>query len=128
MLNIPEKYRAFPCPCGHPSCKAWMVDPVAAVQCVRFTEPQARATAHLLNTLDFCAGLPSVQQKFLQLLHEEGAQRVNPENDVVMLAARNLHRYGLVTDAHPVGVGKARRLRVDITDLGHYAVTAALTP
>ncbi len=39
------RYTAMKCPCGHPTCKAWMVDPVAAVQSVRFTEAQARAVA-----------------------------------------------------------------------------------
>lgn len=45
-------YRAIPCPCGHRACTSWMVDPVAAVQGVRFTQAQAEAVAALLNTLD----------------------------------------------------------------------------
>ncbi len=46
------RYTAMKCPCGHPTCKAWMVDPVAAVQSVRFTEAQARAVAALLNEME----------------------------------------------------------------------------
>jgi len=45
-------YRAIRCPCGHKSCTAWMVDPVAAVQSVRFTERQAKAVAGLLNAME----------------------------------------------------------------------------
>jgi hypothetical protein len=47
-----EQYKAEPCPCGHPSCKAWHVWPVAAVQSVRFTEAQAYAVAKLLNEME----------------------------------------------------------------------------
>lgn len=43
---------AFPCPCGHPVCKNWMVSGVAAVQGVSFTEQQARAVAGLLNFMN----------------------------------------------------------------------------
>lgn len=45
-------YRAIRCPCGHRACKSWMVDPVAAVQGVRFDERQARSVANLLNTME----------------------------------------------------------------------------
>ncbi len=45
-------YSARRCPCGHPSCKSWHVDPVAAVQSVSFTEEQARAVAELLNKME----------------------------------------------------------------------------
>lgn len=40
---------AIPCPCGHKSCKAWMVDPHAAVQGVRFTQEEAERVAEFLN-------------------------------------------------------------------------------
>lgn len=43
---------AFPCPCGHQSCKNWMVSDVAAFQGVSFTEQQARAVAGLLNFME----------------------------------------------------------------------------
>lgn len=43
------KYRAMKCPCGHLVCNNWFVDPVAAVQCVSFTEAQAKAVADFLN-------------------------------------------------------------------------------
>lgn len=44
-----KPYTAFKCPCGHPACKSWMIDPAAAVQGVRFTQRQAEAVAQLLN-------------------------------------------------------------------------------
>lgn len=47
-----EKHFAVRCQCGHPSCTAWHVTPCAAVQCVRFTEKQARAVARLLNEME----------------------------------------------------------------------------
>jgi len=37
------------CPCGSPFCTDWHVDPVAAVQGVKFTKAQAKAVANLLN-------------------------------------------------------------------------------
>ncbi|NJL71045.1 MAG: hypothetical protein HC888_05230 [Candidatus Competibacteraceae bacterium] len=43
---------AFPCPCRHPACKSWMVEGVADVQGVNFTEQQARVVAGLLNFMD----------------------------------------------------------------------------
>lgn len=43
---------AFPCPCGYPNCKNWMVSGVAEYQGVSFTEHQARAVAGLLNFMD----------------------------------------------------------------------------
>lgn len=45
-------YFAKPCPCGHPVCKNWFVEPVAAYQGVSFTEEQARAVAALLNVME----------------------------------------------------------------------------
>jgi hypothetical protein len=45
----PGPYRAIPCPCGHPACTSWMVEPVAAVQGVSFTREQAEAVARLLS-------------------------------------------------------------------------------
>lgn len=45
-------YRAIPCPCGQRGCSSWMVDPIAAVQGVGFTEHQARAVADLLNAFE----------------------------------------------------------------------------
>lgn len=45
-------YTAIRCPCGHPSCKNWMVDDVAAIQGVAFTEKQAKAVAALLTAMD----------------------------------------------------------------------------
>ncbi len=45
-------YHASRCPCGHPVCKDWHVDGVAAVQGVHFTEEQAYMVASLLNAMD----------------------------------------------------------------------------
>jgi len=42
-------YSAVKCPCGHPVCKSWLVDPVAAVQGVHFTEAQAKFVAAVMN-------------------------------------------------------------------------------
>lgn len=47
----PGTYSAIRCPCGHNACRSWMVDPVAAVQGVSFSERQARAVAQLLNDM-----------------------------------------------------------------------------
>lgn len=47
----PGPYRAERCPCGHSSCKNWLVWPVAALQGVSFTERQARAVADLLSKM-----------------------------------------------------------------------------
>ena len=47
-----EKYRASRCPCGDPICEDWHVWPVAAVQCVKFTQEQAEAVAELLNNME----------------------------------------------------------------------------
>lgn len=44
-----KPYTAFKCPCGHPACKSWLIDPAAAVEGVRFTQRQAEAVAQLLN-------------------------------------------------------------------------------
>lgn len=55
-------YRAVPCGCRSPVCNHWHVSPVADVQCVSFTEEQARAVATLLNascagsSMDYCRG------------------------------------------------------------------------
>ena len=48
-MKTKTQYRAMPCPCGHSACKSWFVDPVAAVQCVRFTRKQAERVAAVLN-------------------------------------------------------------------------------
>ena len=40
---------AVRCPCGHPAGKHWHVSPHADVQCVRFTENEAKAVAHVLT-------------------------------------------------------------------------------
>lgn len=45
-------YRAVPCGCRSRVCTAWHVEPVAAVQCVRFSERQAHAVAALLNAME----------------------------------------------------------------------------
>lgn len=45
-------YRAMKCPCGFASCNSWLVDPVAAVQCVSFTREQAETVAELLNRME----------------------------------------------------------------------------
>ena len=42
-------YRAGPCPCEDDFCKDWHVEPVAAMQGVKFTEAQAKKVAILLN-------------------------------------------------------------------------------
>jgi hypothetical protein len=42
-------FRATPCCCGHPTCRAWHVAPVANVQGVSFTEHQAKLVAQVLN-------------------------------------------------------------------------------
>lgn len=55
-----ETFRAVPCPCGYPSCKSWFVDPVASVQCVSFTEAEARAVAEFMNGVDWEAKQRSV--------------------------------------------------------------------
>lgn len=47
----PGPYTATRCPCGHKGCRAWLVEPVAAVQGVCFNEFQAVAVARLLNNL-----------------------------------------------------------------------------
>lgn len=46
----PGPYRAVKCPCGHVACKAWMVEPVAAVQGVSFTREQAEFVAAALTS------------------------------------------------------------------------------
>ena len=46
------RYQAIKCPCGNRGCRSWLVEPVAAVQSVNFTETQARFVAHLLNALE----------------------------------------------------------------------------
>jgi len=43
--------RAVKCPCGSNSCRDWLIDPEAYVQGVSFTQEQAEAVAHLLNSL-----------------------------------------------------------------------------
>lgn len=40
------------CSCGQRGCSDWHVSPVAAVQCVKFTEKQARAVAAVLTAMD----------------------------------------------------------------------------
>lgn len=40
------------CPCGQRGCSDWHVSPVAAVQCVKFTEKQARVVAAVLNAME----------------------------------------------------------------------------
>ncbi len=47
-----KTYTVSPCPCGHPVCKHWHVNGVAARQGVSFTEVQARAVADLLTIMD----------------------------------------------------------------------------
>jgi len=49
-------FRAIKCPCGHRACNNWFVDPVAAVQCVSFTEEQARAVADFMNSREWGTG------------------------------------------------------------------------
>lgn len=44
-----EYIRAEPCGCGDEACTHWHVYPMAAVQCVRFTEEQAKAVAAFLR-------------------------------------------------------------------------------
>lgn len=44
-------YRAIPCSCWSPHCRAWHVSPVADVPCVSFTQEQAVAVAKLLNEM-----------------------------------------------------------------------------
>lgn len=47
----------IPCPCGHPSCRNWLVDPVAAVQSVRFTKEEAflvAAAKDMRDALEAC--------------------------------------------------------------------------
>ena len=45
-------YRAVPCPCNYHTCRNWLVEPVAAVQCVAFTQKQAEAVTKLLNDME----------------------------------------------------------------------------
>ena len=47
--------KAIKCPCGHPACTAWMVDPQAAIQGISFTEREARAVAELLTKMQEAA-------------------------------------------------------------------------
>ncbi len=47
-----QLYTISKCPCGNRVCKNWHVDPVAAIQGVKFTEEQARAVADLLNKME----------------------------------------------------------------------------
>lgn len=47
-----QRYTATGCPCGHPVCKNWLVAPVANVQGVSFTRPQAEAVAYVLNAME----------------------------------------------------------------------------
>jgi len=42
-------YHAVKCPCGAAVCRNWLVDPVANVQGVAFTEVQARFVTNVLN-------------------------------------------------------------------------------
>lgn len=42
-------YTAEKCPCGSSTCKYWLVDPVASIQGVGFTEAQAKFIAAALN-------------------------------------------------------------------------------
>lgn len=48
-MNDPGPYRAIPCPCGAAVCKNWLVDPVAAIQGVAFSQVQAEFVAETLN-------------------------------------------------------------------------------
>ena len=48
------KHTASQCLCTYPNCKDWHVEPVAAVQGVHFTQPQAEAVAALLNNDKVC--------------------------------------------------------------------------
>jgi hypothetical protein len=45
-------YSISRCPCGDKTCEDWHVDPVAAVQGVKFTEQQAQYVAASLNALE----------------------------------------------------------------------------
>ena len=56
----PGPYRAVSCPCGHGSCRSWLVEPVAAVQGVSLTREQAELVAALL-TIHSSDGLTMAQ-------------------------------------------------------------------
>lgn len=43
------EYQAQRCPCGHPSCKNWIISRVADVQGVSFTQVQAEIVARVLS-------------------------------------------------------------------------------
>lgn len=60
------QYKAEPCPCGHPTCDAWHVEPVAAIQGVRLTRKQAIAVAELLNRMESDAAIARWIDKFIE--------------------------------------------------------------
>jgi len=47
-----ENFKAVPCPCGNPHCRSWLVEPVADVRGVNFTQEQAEAVVKLLNKME----------------------------------------------------------------------------
>jgi hypothetical protein len=47
--QIAGRHYAYPCTCGHHSCKSWMVAGVAEVQGVSFTQAEAVLVADVLN-------------------------------------------------------------------------------
>jgi len=51
--------RATKCPCGHPLCSKWHVEPEAALQGVGFSEKQAYAVVALLNDMDGDVAAPA---------------------------------------------------------------------
>lgn len=46
--GMKQTFTAVRCPCGHPACKNWFVEPVAAV-----TEEQAKAIAEFMNNREW---------------------------------------------------------------------------
>ena len=45
VAKMTAGWRAMVCPCGMGGCNSWMVNPVAAVQGVGFTEEEAKVVA-----------------------------------------------------------------------------------
>lgn len=52
---IKGSHYAHPCPCGHDSCRSWMVSGVADVQGVSFTKAEAVLIADVLNVVENAA-------------------------------------------------------------------------
>lgn len=61
------KFTVSRCPCGHPACNDFHINPVAAVQGVKFTSLQAEIVAAVLNATD--STLNSTEVALAELRH-----------------------------------------------------------